>query len=202
MSSASSHGEFCKQFEAILKSDAKVAINQVYGDALKCMEDHNISYKLQTVAPQLFFTHPKNRGGLGLSWHNVHRNGRRIVDVGGRKDKLIDSVAFEMQHQGAERQLQVEFNSELIRRSNGLLANPSGSERYLTVGGGHTTAFCRAAKAGCTTSQPTLADSSGKLNLQQLYADPVLKEMIDCGWDWTIIPGDCMFCSIYNIPSN
>ena len=189
MSDTSAHAAFCKQFEAILKSDSKVAINKVYGDALKCMADHNISYTMQAVSPQFFFTHPKNRGGLGLSWHNVHRNGKRIVDVGGRKDKLIDSLAFELQ-QGDDRQGQVEFNLELIRRSNGLLAAPSGTERCLTVGGGHTTAFCRAAKAACKTSQPTLAHSSGKLNLQQLYADPVLEDMINNGWDWTIIPGD------------
>ena len=189
MSDTSARATFCKQFEAILKSDSKVAINKVYGDALKCMADHTISYTLQAVSPQLFFTHPKSRGGLGLSWHNIHRNGKRILDVGGRKDKLIDSLAFEMQ-QGDDRQGQVEFNLELIRRSNGLLAEPSDTERYLTVGAGHTTAFCRAAKAACKTSQPTLADSSGKLNPQQLYADPVLQDMINNGRDWTSIPCD------------
>ena len=183
------HTEFNKKFAEILNAGSKVAINKVYGECMDCLKEHSVSYVLEKVAPQMFYTHPKNRGGLGLSWHNVHRNGQRIVNIGARKDRLVDSVAFEMQQQGTERDQQIEFNHELFRKANGLLAPPSGNERFLTVGGGHTTAFCRAAKAGCRTSQPGIADQDGKLNVHQLCKDSVLAEMINDGWSWTIIPG-------------
>ena len=65
------------------------------------------------------------------------------IDVGARLDKLEDSVAFEI-GLGAEREAQLYFNSELVRKAGGLLAPATGTERFLTVGGGHTTAFCRA----------------------------------------------------------
>ena len=184
----SNSAEFNEKFAAILGAGSKVAINKVFGECLECLKEHRVSYVLEKVSPQMFYTHQKNRGGLGLSWHNVHRNGQRIFDIGARKDKLVDSLAFEMQ-QGEGRAQQIEFNEALIRKSNGLLAPSSGSERFLTVGGGHTTAFCRAAKAGCRTSQKGMADQDGKLNLHMLYKDSVLEEMINDGWTWTIIPG-------------
>lgn len=192
--------EFNKELAAILNADSKVAINKVFGECLSCLKEHHVSYVLEKVAPQMFFTHPKNRGGLGLSWHNVHRNGQRVYDIGARKDKLVDSLAFEMQ-QGEGRAAQTEFNEELIRKSDGLLAQPSGNERYMTVGGGHTTAFCKAAKAGCRTSQTGIADQDGKLNLHKLCKDSVLEEMINDGWTWTIIPGVLFFSTCcYEIP--
>ena len=188
MSSQLNKVEFNKKFAAILNADSKDAINKVFGECMSCLKEHHVSYVLDKVSPQMFFTHPENRGGLGLSWHNVHRNGKRIRDIGARKDKLVDSLAFEMQ-QGEGRAAQIEFNEELMRKSDGLLAPSSGHKRFLTVGGGHTTAFCRAAKAGCRTSQAGMADQDGKLNLHQLCKDSVLEEMINDGWTWTIIPG-------------
>ena len=89
---------------------------------------------------------------------------------------------------GEERAAQIDFNMELTRKADGLLAKASGQEHLLSIGCGHTVAFCKAAKAGCRTSQKSIQDSKGNINLQLLYADGQYKSMLDDGWDWEIIP--------------
>ena len=92
-------------------------------------------------------THPKNRGGLGLNAHNVHINGNTIRSVGADSSELARATCFELSHDEATRSKQLKFNKDLTDSSGGLLAPITGEERYLSVGCGHTAAFCRAANA-------------------------------------------------------
>ena len=74
-----------------------------------------------------------------------------------------------------------EFNERLIKRSKGLLTGPSGEERFLSVGAGHTVAFTRAAAFGCQTNQESTKDAEGKIDKQRLFKDPTFKSMIEDG---------------------
>ena len=159
----------------------------IFKQAMKLLEKFKISYEIE-AHPKNFFVHPKNRASLGLSWHNSHRNGAKIFSVGADTKQLTNAFAVEMQPDGELRERQVAFNMSLIQRSGGLLAEPSGFERYLTVGCGHTVAFCKAAKAGCVTPQSEIADEFGRIDLQKITHDDQYNTMINIGWTWTIIP--------------
>jgi len=112
----------------------------------------------------------------------------RIKSVGADKAQVQNAYPMELRTDDAAKNAQIEFNKKLIERSDGLLADPSGEERFLSLGCGHTVAFAKAANYGCRTSQISIADGNGKIDLQTSFSYPVFKDMIQDGWDWTIIP--------------
>ena len=65
----------------------------------------------------------------------------------------------------------LEYNQSLISASGDLLAPLTGKEKFASVGGGHLVAFCRAALAGCRTSEVELQDSEGQVDLKRLQQD-------------------------------
>ena len=158
-----SNPAFEREMNEALAQPPSIGMNTIFQDAITVLWKHKICYKLESVDPCLFFVHPKNRGTLGLSWHNAHRNGLRIRNVGADKTELKNAYAFEMALAGTiERQKQIDFNQRLIRLSQGLLADASGLERYITLGCGHTAAFCKAAKGNCRTVELSWLTSQGK----------------------------------------
>ncbi len=180
---------FNNQFVAILKQDQKaVKVNTIFKQAIGLLLECKHAYKMTGVHCKFFFVHPKNRGGLLISWHNAHRNGANIFDVGADKSVLMNAYALEMSNDPKEKARQVAVNESVIKRSKGLLAQPTSYERYITIGCGHTVAFCRAAAAGCSTSQKTIQDDMGKTDLQKICGDAEFSSMIHEGWDWTIVP--------------
>ena len=74
-----------------------------------------------------------------------------------------------------------------MRNSKGMLADVNGSERVLSVGTGHTAAFCRAANAGCKTNISSIKDNAGVIDLARLKRQPGFKQMLEIGWDWTVL---------------
>ena len=108
--------------------------------------------------------------------------------MGADLKEIRNAYAFELPPDGPDRLKHVEFNLSLIARSNGLLAQPTGAERYLTVGAGHTVAFCRACIYNCITPEDSLKDENGKVDLQKVCSDKTFKVMVEQGWDWKIIP--------------
>ena len=85
-------------------------------------------------------------------------------------------------------QVQVRANEQIVAASGGMLAPVSGSERMVSVGTGHTTAFCRAANHGCTTPLAYLQDAVGIIDVARLKRQPDFKVMLEDGWEWTILP--------------
>ena len=63
--------------------------------------------------------------------------------------ELHGAWVFEFSGDDATKAEQVAFNVALFDGAGGLLAKPTGSERVLSMGCGHTAAACRAANAGC-----------------------------------------------------
>jgi len=138
--------------------------------------------------PSEVMCHPDNRGKLMLNAFNSHRNGATIRSVGADMSMLNKSTAFELSPTQVIREEAVRLNEKLISNSSGMLAPLFGKERFMSVGGGHTVAFCRAAIAGCCTPEASLKDPNGRLNQQMLTkSDPSFKEMLEKGWEWTIV---------------
>ena len=116
-----------------------------------------------------------------LSPFNVHRNAGRIKRAGANITHLINAVAFELAPSGKQREDNLKANELLIKRAAGLLAAITGSERYLTVGCGHTVAFCKHANIGGKTIQPELQDGKGNINKHVLFEQNDFKTMIEVG---------------------
>ncbi len=175
-----------------LCSQAGMPANTVFTSCLEILEKGKAIFHVSDAKPALFFTHPKNRSGLGLSPHTAHRNGAKILAAGAdRAQCQLTSYAFEMQPPGSpERVAQVDFNTRLIARSKGLLAPPSGEERYLTVGAGHTVSFCKAVAFGCETPQPEIKAPDGKLDRQKIFKNEQFRRMVETGWNWVIFPAE------------
>lgn len=182
--------------EAVIQSICDVLVVEAaplarWNVTLEVMESHKIPYK-QVLSPEMLLCHPCNRGGLGLNSHNVGRTGANIKAVGADLDALKKSTCFELHPAGPDtgsmRQKQLTFNQKQVESSQGRLAKVSGAERYASVSTGHTVGVCRAANAGCKTSDKRIADESGVIAKAFLETDAVFKVMLNVGWTWTIIP--------------
>ena len=91
---------------------------------------------------------------------------------------------------GPTRVSNLEANKALIKKSEGLLAPMNGEELYLTLGCGHTTAFCKVAPLGGATPEKGLQDESGNMDYSKLCKQAEFKAMLEEGWDWEVIPWD------------
>ena len=118
-----------------------------------------------------------------------------IYSVGADRKQLTTAVAVEIAPSGPTRVLNLEANAELVKKSNNLLAPVTGEELYLSLGCGHTVAFCKVAALGGPTPQKGLQDSHGNIDYGKLCKQAELKAMLEQGWDWDIIPWevDLMF---------
>ena len=86
------------------------------------------------------------------------------------------------------RQEQLDANAKLIAMSNGKLAAINQQERYLSLGCGHTMAFCKTAQAGGKTPETDLADADGNIDTGKIFKNHQFKEMIEEGWVWQVVP--------------
>ena len=112
------------------------------------------------------------------------------------------SVCFELSVDGEQRSTNLKQSRELIARSKGLLAEINGRERYLSVGCGHTAAFVKLAKVGGRTSEPSLQDNVGKIDVGKHRRNPEFSAMLDEGWEWVVIDAsvDVKFPNFANVP--
>ena len=150
----------------------------------KILLQNGLAYT-QEISPDFFLVHPMNRGGTGINGYNMHSKGALICSTGADLSQLEGSVAFEMNPM--KNKSQVAFTAALAKQAEGLIAYPTGQERFLTVSKSHTTQFCKAIKSNCKTHQPTLASGDGCLGSHLLTRDPSLKKMVETGWTWCII---------------
>ena len=78
------------------KLDENLAPNLKLKDLLQILAEHKITHKQKGVNPKLFFVHKANRGGLGLSQFNCHKNAATIFSVGGDRKALGAALACEL----------------------------------------------------------------------------------------------------------
>ena len=178
--------EFKKKFEAILALENKVPVNEIFMQGMSCLAEHSLMYE-QVITCDKLLPHKENRGGLMLSPQNAHKNAMHIIGVGADRTFLSNAVCIELAPDGPQRTANLEKNRLLIQKSQGLLAPMNDGERFLTLGCGHTAAFCKAAKSGCRTTQTGLADAKGKIDLHKLVANTEFRAMIYEGWSWKVI---------------
>ena len=152
----------------------------------KVLMENSLAYTSQ-LQPGLLLVHPQNRGGTGINAWSTHAKGSMICQSGADVTLLGGSVCFEMSLDPEKKKKQVDFNKGMADISEGLMAAPTGQERYLSVSKGHTSQFCKAINIGCKTSQPSLAAGNGCLGPHLLQRDEGLETMCSSGWSWVII---------------
>ena len=99
---------------------------------------------------------------------------------------LQNCVAFEVRHDPVVKQKQFAFTGKLAEQSQGMIANPTGSERYLAVSGGHTSQFMKAINFNCKSPIENLVGGDGCLG-PHLFKDDVELFKMSSGWVWTIV---------------
>jgi hypothetical protein len=72
--------------------------------------------------------HPKNRSRSGLNFGNIHRVGASIKRTGADMDMLKPAAAFELSQESNMRKAQIQWNQNLVDRSQGLMAQLTGKE--------------------------------------------------------------------------
>ena len=159
-------------------------------DILEILFENQIA-RHEVVHHDLVFVHPSNRGGLGLNPFNAHRNGATMKTVGCDPKELDKSMVMEMSPVETLMSKQIHFNKRLIKASKGMLAQPTQRERFVSLGGGHSFAFFRAAAAGCSTPQCAVADPDGKISAERLRKDPRMAQCLDNGWRCRALPFQC-----------
>lgn len=182
-----------EKIQSIIDKDPKVVgpITK-WGLVLDILKVHKIAYVVEDIDPDMMLVHPDNRSKLGVNPFNAHRVGAYIHRVGADMELLTKATCSELSPIEATRKRQIDFNHQLVSSSAGMLAPVSGAERYVSLGCGHTAQFIKAVRANCTTPQPSIADDSGRLNIQRITKDdPNLKRMIERGWSWTVLPWQC-----------
>ncbi len=178
---------FKAEFEKALRE--KKSPNDHMQTLMQCLHKHSLCYHIGKTEARFFLTHKANRGGLLLSPHNVHRNGARIHAVGAGRRQLTNALAAELPGEGCVRDAHLQANEKLIARSGGLLAPINGAERYVTLGAGHTAAFCKTAGVHGQTPQVSLQKpGSTQIDYARLCENAEMAAMLGEGWEWDIIP--------------
>ena len=143
---------FCFEFTVIL-AEKNTKANEVFQQAMACLRLRKSAYNLSKQHCKFFIPHKKNRGGLMLSPYNVHRNAAKIHRVGADVAQIINAVCMELAPSGPHRAAHILANENLVQRSKGMLAPLNDEERFLTLGAGHTAAFCKLAAVGGPTPE-------------------------------------------------
>ena len=177
---------FNAEFRATIQLQGKPP-NEHFMALVDVLKQHSMCYVVD-LHPRFFLTHVKNRGGLLLSPHNVHKNAAGIKNAGADLEQLNNAWATELPAAGRLRVETITKNSNLIQRADGLLAAINGSERFCSLGCGHTVAFCKHADAGGRTPEKSLQRGDSELiDLQKLCANRNFETMIKKGWKWNVV---------------
>ena len=120
--------------------------------------------------------------------HNCHNNAESIRAAGADLSLLTNAYCTELDENGSLKAEHVDTNMALYKRANGLLAAVTGVERYVSIGCGHTSQFCKLAHSGGDTTRPRLQlPGSKKISLEYLSSDVSFAKMINEGWEWNAV---------------
>ena len=173
-----------------MKKELKMPPNEFYQEGMALLKKHKLLVVAIKVLPKYLLTHKENRNRLMLNALQVHYKGAVILKIGADREQLSTAVCVELAPAGPTRVANLSANASLISKSNGLLAPINGEEKYLTLGCGHTGAFCKVAPLGGPTPEKDLQNESGTLDYSVICKQSEYKAMCEEGWDWTVIPWD------------
>ena len=183
--------EFKCEFEGVLESAKKLPPNEAFDSCVQIIDKYNIAYDFEGHCDQ-FMVHEENRSKLMLSAAKCHETGEKIHFAGADLQELRSAFAFELSKLANRRKMQVEKNKALIKRSDGLLSDLTGRERFVTVGCSHISQFCKHAASGHgKTCRIKLQDpETGQLDVAKLKRNRNYKVMLEKGWKWKIFPSE------------
>ena len=182
--------EFVAEFGELMTKELHMTSGEFFNGGKQILEKHKLLKQVKQILPKYFLTHQENRNRLMLNGRNVHKKGQIIYSIGADRKMLSTAVCVELAPMGPTRISNLEANAVLIQRSDGLLAPINGEETFLTLGCGHTTAFCKVAPLAGITPEKGLQDESGKMDYSKLCKQAEFKAMFEQGWDWEVIPWD------------
>jgi len=167
-----------------------LAPNEHFFLLVKILDEHGMTYVLPQLHSKYFLVHKGNRGGLLLSPHNCHKNAEGIRASGADLALLNNAYCMELPDNGVLRAEHLAKNQALIDRAGGLVPAINGLERFISLGCGHTSQFCKLAAAGGETPRAKLQiQGSKKISLEYLCNDKNFETMIKVGWDWRVVKG-------------
>ena len=181
---------FVSEFTELMKKEMSMTANEFFQNGMDIMAKHKLLKSVKKVRPKYFLTHKENRNRLMLNHLNVHKKGFVIYSIGADRKQLTTAVCVELAPSGPTRVSNLEANIALIKTSRGLLAPATGEELYLSLGCGHTAAFCKVAPLGGPTPEKGLQDNQGNIDYGKLVKQAEYKAMLEEGWDWSVIPWD------------
>ncbi len=117
--------QIIQEVEKILANSTPV--NQRLTDVIALLTKHGFC-QMQTLKPNQMLTHPENRGGSMVSYHDAWAKGAQLVSVGVQPQLLHGSICFQLSTQEAIRQQQLQKNKDMAQDSSGHLAPLSGQE--------------------------------------------------------------------------
>lgn len=181
--------EFKAEFEPVLNKRG-VPPMEHFQELLEIIIKHDLMYELAEMHTKYFLVHLSNRGGLLLSPKNCHKNGADIKRGGADLELLNNSYCFELPVAGLRREAHLKANRALVARSEGLVAEVTGVERFVTAGCGHTAQFVKTTDANGITCEESLMrnDGSCRIDKQALCTNRVFERMLNKGWKWRCFP--------------
>jgi hypothetical protein len=185
--------EIIKAIAEVKVSDLELNNKKV--QIFKILDEAGLSW-FEDVHPDIILTHPKNRGTLMVHRMDVHVKGQKIVGAGADMSKLTQACAIQFSTDSAAKTAQLDANRRLIEASENMLAPLTGQERLLSLGNGHTVAWCRACNAGCETPFGELTSDGIHLSMEHMLAGKVnpkedaFWKMCKVGWKWRILPAE------------
>lgn len=182
---------FKDEFECALESAKKLPPKEGFDSCVQIIDKYNIAYDFEGPCDQ-FLVHEENRSKLMLSAAKCHETGEKIHFAGADLQELRSAFAFELSKLSDRRKMQVDKNSALIKRSEGLLPDLTGRERFATVGCSHISQFCKHAATGHgKTCRSKLQDpETGQLDVAKLKRNRNYQIMLEKGWKWKIFPSE------------
>ena len=144
---------FKAEFSACLELKGKPPTEH-FLELVGIIAKHGLMYELKEVHAKFFLVHLGNRGGLLLNPRDAHKNCAEIKAAGADLELLSNAYCFELPPHGPRRAAHIEKNVAFVDRSEGLVAEVNGSERFIRyIGCGHTSQFCKVADVGGITCE-------------------------------------------------
>jgi hypothetical protein len=173
----------------ILNQDAMAKpLRTIWNEFELFLARHNAIYDLNNAHTDLFLCSSVNRQRQMLFPMKTQLNLEKIVASGADRKELTNAYALELPTDPTMLEIEMEANRNMIKRSQGVLCPILGTERYLTVGAGHSTASIRSSNHKMKAVVQSLAGSDGTLNLTMArQKDPELEAMHAVGWHFKII---------------
>ena len=178
---------FKAEFSACLQLKGKPPTRH-FLELVGIIAKHGLMCELKEVHAKFFLVHMGNRGGLLLNPRDAHKNRADIQAAGADLELLSNAYCFELPPHGPRRAAHIEKNVALADRSEGLVAEVNGIERFISIGCGHTSQFCKVADVGGIACESSIQiPGTNCLDKQALCSNANFETMITKGWAWKVI---------------